>query len=293
MRTSNKFRYSDFNYSTIKNKLVLKNKLMGLGLHLGHSRVVNLKIPNTWVLGLRRGYFVFNLDFTIFYLQKALFFLKETNFFFSTTLFYYSKLQSDSAFELTTRAFLKNSFLDVPGCSFIYLKWSPGLISNYKICFLDFIDFVTKQITVSGYSLKQPMNFRVRYISKITSANYFIILFFKVFYILEERININNTVDILSEYKKLAHLLRIFVFLRFWKSFFWIPDTLCMVNTNAVSSPVHEFNTLKLPVVSTVDSNNNLYGISYPVPMNDDSMITIVFITILFLNVIRTARSKF
>ena len=222
-----------------------------------------------------------------------MYFLKKTNFFFSTTLFYYSSLQSNNSFELTIRAFLKNTFISIPGCSFLYLKWAPGLISNYRICFLDFIDLITKQITMTGYGVRYPSVFRSRYSSKLSNTNYFILLFFKVFYILEERLSINNSIDILAEYKKLAHLLRIFVFLRFWKSFFWIPDTLCMVNTNSVTSPIHEFNTLKLPVVSTVDSNNTFFGVSYPIPMNDDSMITIFFITMLFVNVINSARSNF
>jgi len=281
-----------FNYQQ-KKPFLLKKKLMSLGMHLGHSVVEQNNLPNVWFLGLRRGYFVFNLDYSIYFLQKGLFFLKKTNYFFSTTLFYYSRLQSDSAFELTIRAFLKNCFFNVSGCSFIYLKWAPGLISNYRICFLDFIDLVTKQITVSGYSSKQTTNFRGRYSSKISSSNYFTLLFFKVFYILEERLSINTNIDILAEYKKLSHLLRIFVFLRFWKSFFWIPDTLCMINTNAVTSPIHEFNSLKLPVISTIDSDNEISGISYPIPMNDDSMISIVFITLLFLNVISSSRSKF
>jgi len=66
-----------------------------------------------------------------------------------------------------------------------------------------------------------------------------------------------------------------------------------MVNTNSVTSPIHEFNTLKLPVVSTVDSNNTFFGVSYPIPMNDDSMVTVFFITMLFVNVINSARSNF
>src|SRR3989338_3740639 len=100
----------------------IKKKLLSLGFHIGHSLADEKKLPNNWFLGIRRGYFVFNLDYSIYFLQKAMYFLKKTNFFFSITLFYYSSLQSNNSFELTIRAFLKNTFISIPGCSFLYLK---------------------------------------------------------------------------------------------------------------------------------------------------------------------------
>jgi ribosomal protein S2 len=271
----------------LKKTPILK-KLLNLGFHIGHSIFdtrYNFKINNQFFIGQRNRYQVLNLNFTIFYLQRSMFFLKKLTSNFSNVMFYYSNLTNNSNLNLAVKLFMKNRIYSKTRWSFVYLKWVPGIITNYNFCFTRFIKLIIRKIYVSDSTKRTNLYNKTRFLKKFLSYKIFITLFIKIFFLLEETLYLDDTLDIQFEFKKLSHLFRVVLFLRFWKSFFWVPDLLCTVNPNRLNSPINEFSILKIPVISLCDSNSNFSDISYPIIMNDDSVVSLLFIVSLFSNI--------
>lgn len=268
----------------VSKKNSISKKLLNLGFHIGHSvfdNKYNSKVNRQFFLGHRNSYQVLNLNFTIFYLQRSMSFFKKLTNDFSNVMFYYSNLDSNSNINLIAKLFMKNHIANKTRWSFVYLKWIPGIISNYNFCFARFVKLILRKIHISD----NRSFTKTRFLKKISSSKMFFTLFLKIFFILEENLSLDDSIDIQLAFKKLSHLFRVVLFLRFWKSFFWIPDVLCAINPDNMRSPINELNIMKVPVISLCDSNNEVLDISYPIIMNDDSLVSLLFIVSLFSNI--------
>ncbi len=50
------------------------------------------------------------------------------------------------------------------------------------------------------------------------------------------------------------------------------PDLLILINPNENRSVIHEANCLNIPIIAFTDTNTNLLGITYPIPVNNNSI---------------------
>ena len=279
----------------LRNSSYIQKQLLKLGFQIGHNVLdnhYNNKLNSNFIRGIRNNYYIFNFNYTLFYLQKAIFFFKHLLKNPTNVLFYFSGLDDNSDMNLIIKLFLKKQLSLKLGWSFIYFKWVPGLITNYHLCFSRFVKLIAKKI--SGLRLSSSSSFRNRKKSRIlknlSNDKLFITLFLKLFFLLEEKMYLDETLDIGIEFKNISSLFRVILFLRFWKNFFCIPDLLCSLNPKQLDSPINEFNSLKIPVISVCDSNSYISNLSYPIPMNDDSLISVFFIVSLFTNLVKKSK---
>ena len=71
------------------------------------------------------------------------------------------------------------------------------------------------------------------------------------------------------------------------------PDALFVIDTRYEKIAIQEANTLNIPVIAVVDSNNSFDGVDYMIPGNDDSMSSINLFLKAVTDVILTTKSKF
>jgi small subunit ribosomal protein S2 len=71
------------------------------------------------------------------------------------------------------------------------------------------------------------------------------------------------------------------------------PDALFVIDTRYEKIAIQEANTLNIPVIAVVDSNNSFEGVDYMIPGNDDSMSSIDLFLKAVTDVILTTKSKF
>ena len=71
------------------------------------------------------------------------------------------------------------------------------------------------------------------------------------------------------------------------------PDALFVIDTRYEKIAIQEANTLNIPVIAVVDSNNSFDGVDYMIPGNYDSMSSIDLFLKAVTDVILTTKSKF
>ena len=281
----------------LKKKINIEKQLFNLGFQIGHFISLNnfnSKLNFQFLLGHRRCFYVINPSITLTFLQRAISFYSKLLKSNPTTLFYFSEIDSTiSNSNSIIRFFLNNHLLLKLKWSFLHLKWLPGLITNFNKCFLRFIKLIAKKIFYFKNTISKKRNNQS--LKKAFSSNkLFITFFLKLFFMLEEKKQLNITsahdLDFKIEFNKISHIYRVIIFLKYWNSFFAIPDLLFTINSKQYSSPINEFNTLKIPIISILDTNSSLKDITYPIPMNDDSIIGVFFIISLFTNITKKSQ---
>ena len=62
-----------------------------------------------------------------------------------------------------------------------------------------------------------------------------------------------------------------------WKKMGWpsLPACIFVVETHFNPTIIKEANLLNIPIIGLIDSNVNIEGITYPIPSNDDSLLSI------------------
>lgn len=260
-------------------------KLRSLGFHIGHrvQTVKNQKFLNKLIIGVRNSYHILNINVSVFFLKKALSFVWNVNLGHCHNIFYYSSRYTESS-SLLVKSFLRYLVFFKTNSSFVHLKWTSGLITNYRVCFIRFIRIVSDY-----YPRRNHSNRLGSY--RLLSNDFFMTFFLKLLFLLNEKKSLS--LDVLLEFQKILPLAKVLIFLRFWKSFFTIPDVAYVINSDILNSPIHEFNSVKVPIVGTVDTANIIEDISYIIPLNDDSLIMVFFLFSIFSNVIRSSRMCF
>lgn len=273
-------------------KLILLTTLLELGVHIGHIKNLTLSINNENVLGTRHGFDIIDIRKSVWSLKNTLSFLYNIGKDHGLLLFHYTSLDQ---YHFYIRLLLINLIVNESHQSFFDERWSFGQLSNFKIHAVQLLNqlfFSTEQKSTkkekgrrSRYKRKF-IDFKSRAIQVLNNVDYnelrFLDLLLRVlFYTYFKRI---EGIEWENHFAKMNKYWRFFIFFKFFKSFLTMPDVLILVNPDNVKAPIIESVSLKIPVVSLVDTNTSLYGITYPVYTNDDSIIVAFFYFKLFLN---------
>jgi ribosomal protein S2 len=259
--------------------------LLSFGVHIGdlyiykhyHSEL------NYYLFCIRNDFFVFNLRKSIFFFKRALNFIFLAAHSFCKILFYHSYINSTDNFKFILAYLIKYK----GGHSIVNNYWIPGLISNYKMCFRKLLYVFLR---VEGKAKLRNKYRRVKssmyYRKNGTFLRY---IFLKLLYFTYKKTNLQR--DWFTEFHKLWLFWRVYLFLRGFKDIFDLPDILILINPDDAFYRATEFSkTHKLPVICTIDSASSWYGVTYPIPSNDDSIPLSIFYFSIFVNVYMNAK---
>jgi ribosomal protein S2 len=226
--------------------------LIQLGCHLGHtsSRQIDNRLP---VLSFNK-YSFFNIFETINSLQRASLFVKLLGSYTASLLIHNTQLYK---FPTEYQLFYVNMCTD-SRLSIVENKWEYGQISN----------IITQALKI----IEQLFFVQVKSISSLLSKNpnFLDILYRVIFFSHYKKI---EGVNWINHFGKIAKYWRLIHSYKFFKNFKQIPDCLLLVNPSNVVAPLREMNLYNVPIVSTVDSNQTIKGVTYPIYANDDSII--------------------
>lgn len=115
------------------------NYMYGLGVHIGSSYLLQYSEINRYLLGVRKGYHLFDINKTILLLKRACFFLFNLlknqigNIYYSYNDVKY--LSWGNLYILRNQLILKRNSI----YSFSLFKNVGGNFTNYKACFLELL----------------------------------------------------------------------------------------------------------------------------------------------------------
>jgi len=269
----------------IKNNNIHKNSLRTLldfGAHIGDLTNYSHFEHDffNYTLCIRNNFYIFNLEKTVLHLQRSLQFLHNLSSHFGKLLFYHSNIDT-YFFKFVFFFLIKYRTLN----SFVNSKWKGGYLSNYRQCFLKYVNilsniplklrhrrYMRKTLTINNLNSSVNTSFYNRY------------LFVKLMMILHEKSSLKR--DWESEFSKILLFWKSFVFVRSFKSVFQIPDCLISINPSNDWYVVGEYSkTYKFPSISVVDTSSCYANSSYCIPSNDDSIPLSLFYISIFLNV--------
>jgi small subunit ribosomal protein S2 len=269
-----------YNLSTHNNTYIV-DKLIQLGVHIG-DWIYSQDYSNTvyyYTIGIRNSFFVIDLQKTVYYLKRALFFAKSLAKLNGSFLFYHSSI--DSFFNLKLIFYYLVNIK--ANQSYVNYKWIPGMISNYKRCFLRLLYVL---LNVSVISLRAQHKQRRGFVDFLNQSPicFFRYIFLKLIYLTHLKSFLKR--DWLLEFKKILAFWKVFIFLKSFKHIFSIPDCLVIVDPSNKWLMVSEFSkSRKIPVIGILDTGSSQFGITYPIPSNDDSIAIGLFFISLFLNI--------
>lgn len=270
----------------LKNKTIstnVINTLIQFGAHLGDLKWLKHFDHNInyFTQCIRNDFFIIDLKITTYYLQRALSFIFKLSNNNGKLLFYHSYLYKSHFFKFLYFFLIKYKTDN----SFINYKWTGGIMSNYKSCFLNFLKILSNipiNVNLPWHS-KAKTNF-FEFASIATSHFFFRFLFLKLLLFTYEKTFLKR--DWGSEFKKLLVFWKAFIFIRSFKYIFNVPDCLICINPSNNWFPVSEYSiSRKIPSISILDTSSNASGITYPIPSNDDSIPLSIFYVSIFINV--------
>ena len=271
-------------YLKKNNNNFLLNTLINFGAHLGdfHNYKHYSSIIFYYIHCIRNDFFIFDLQKTVFFFQRACYFIFFLSKNLGKILFYHSSIEESYFFRFIFFYLIKYKTNN----SYVNYKWTSGLISNYKHCFVKFINIL---YTMPDINTKNPYQIsktvRSNVYSHISKTTYFFrYLFFKLLYLTYEKTFLRR--DWRGEFSKLLTFWRAFIYIRSFKSIFNIHDCLICINPSNNGFPVSEFSkNKKIPSISLLDTSTNFADITYPIPSNDDSVPLSLFYISIFLNI--------
>lgn len=288
----------------------ISSTLIHLGAHIGDLNNYKHFDHNSFfnVLCIRNDYYIFDLSKTSFFLQRALFFILKLSSKYGKLLFYHSSIDS---YFLKFIYFFLIRFKTVN--SFLCCKFKGGYFSNYKKCFIRFINILSnipmrarikrrdrKKKSIYKVVSRSLPSIAVDFISsykyrrlkkqsdtqrkKKLSFSYNRYLFSKLILITYHKSILKR--DWYSESLKIKSFWKSFVFIRSFKSVFNLPDCLISINPSNDWSLISEYsNSRKIPSVGILDTSSIVSNCTYIIPSNDDSIPLALFYTSLFLNI--------
>lgn len=263
------------------------NTLVSLGVHIGDSYIYKHYFSelNQFMFCIRNEFFIFNVKKSLFFLKRALYYISNLSNTFSRLLFYHSLVEISYNFKFIMLYIVKHK----GNSSIINSYWIPGLISNYRVCFRNLL---YKFLRIEGKFKNKIKSKKLKSSLFYTNNSLFLrYILIKLIYLTYEKSDLKR--DWFSEFHKLWLFWKVYIFLRSFKHVFNIPDTLILINPSDSFHRALEFSkTHKLPVISTIDSSSSWYGITYPIPGNDDSIALSFFFFSLFINVYINSKIK-
>lgn len=143
---------------------------------------------------------------------------------------------------------IKNTFitkykhLDTPNISYCSYKWVGGTLTNWKQLSKSVLTFAKFSQRCENFLLKNNIEFpRYRKIKAVFQG------------LLKRN---NNKITLAFSEK---------------------PDLIFLINANENRNVIHEANKLHIPIIAFVESNTNIKGITYPIPVNIYSLSLIYY----------------
>lgn len=250
---------------SIQNKNWLVSSLNSIknGVHFGHKSL-NLSKKRFWhplmaeyILGIRNTVAIINIQLTKKALLQAFFVISlilkqgghvliiNTNpeYYILTKNLSLLTLQNQSSLSpITSKIWKYSSQLKTENLSYCYYKWIGGTLTNWKQ--------VSKSVLTYAKFSERCENFLI-----------------------------NNNIDF-PRYRKIKTCFQGLIkknqnqsFLAFHEK----PDLIFLLNPNENHNVILEANKLHIPVIALTESNTNLQGINYPIPVNNYSAYFIYF----------------
>ncbi len=113
-------------------------------------------------------------------------------------------------------------------------------------------------------------------------------IFFRVLYFTTLDIPIDTTLE--EQYNKSISYWRAATFIRYFRSYYCLPDNAICVDAPYRSRVCQEFSSLGIPVVAPVNTRSDLLFISYPIVYNNSSTLLCLFYFSLFGSAVRDGR---
>jgi len=247
--------------------------LSSLGMHIGSSVLDSARDPYVYqyLLGIRNNYYILNITFSLFFLKK--------------TLLYIEKLASINPYNLICFYHSDNSESDLVSSVIINLarqsnqstiayKWINGSFTNWN-------HIIYKMVEPLFTNRKERMTYG------------FQVILAKMIFILTRRSMRMDELNFSNNYGLMSRFWKFILLFQFFTHFKKLPSLFFYINKSFNNYPILECNKVNIPVISVVDSNSNLTGITYPIPGNDDSLILMSFILNLVNQSIIKGKYKF
>jgi small subunit ribosomal protein S2 len=232
-----------------------------LGVHIGSTLPDLNPALSKYVLGSQYNFCIIDIRQTFYLLKRALNFITQLFKSRGKLFFVHTSYESNIlTYFLKTMAYRMRQ-----PC--ISAMWTNGTITNYK--------FVIRKIMKSLF-MKRKVKLR------------FVVL--KIFYLLKDQgpeVTFEHHLKTLSKYFR---FLFFFIHYRLMKR---IPQALFVINPVNINVALHEYRRLKLPIVSLLDTDTDHKLVTYPIPSNDDSLLTVAFFCQLVSKAIYTGRLEF
>jgi len=257
--------------------------LVSFGVHIGDCYTAHhfLSASNYYLTSIRNSFFLFDLVKTVYFLKRAIHYISSLVMLFGRVLFYHSGIHSFINFKLILNqlVFIKCSQ------SFVNYNWMPGLASNFKKCLLRLLKLLLKLNVIahsSGIGSSRADTFSA--MSSVCPNLFLKYVFFRLLHLSYEKAILDF--DWKLEFNRLKVFWKGFFFLKTFNSMFKLPDCLIIINPSNQWFPACEFSvSRKIPVVGVFDTSSDLYGITYLIPSNDDSIALGLFYISIFSNV--------
>jgi small subunit ribosomal protein S2 len=245
----------NINYKFSKNWALVSSTNFKHGINFGHKSL-RLSQRNFWhplmsqyLLGIRDNYSIINTEFTKKCLLRAFFvisllFKKNGHLLIVNSnpeYFYLNKNLSILSLKKKINVTHEFTVLKANNISYSYYKWIGGTLTNWK------------QISKS-------------------------VLTYAKFSERCEQFLINNNIEF-PRYKKIKTCFDGLIQKKHNTSFLAFknkPDCIFIINPNENQNTIREANKLHIPIIAFVESNTNIHGIHYPIPLNSYS-ITFVY----------------
>jgi ribosomal protein S2 len=283
-------------------KSLVLTTLFELGVHIGHTKNMTLSTNNEYILGSRHSVDIIDIKKSIWSLRNTLSFLYHIGKEHGLLLFHCTSLDQ---YNYYVKLLFINLIVSDGQQSFFDERWSFGQLSNFRIHAVQLLNqlFFTGESNKtidsdrrrSSRYKKKRITYKNRSLNTIMSVDYNDLRFFDLllrvlFYTYFKRI---EGIEWENHFSRMNKYWRFFIFFKFFKSFLTMPDVLVLVNPDNVKAPIIESVSLKIPVISLVDTNTSMYGITYPVFANDDSIIVAFFYFKLFLNSYKLGKTAY
>jgi len=247
--------------------------LSSLGLHIGSSSLLRINDPlvHQFLVGIRNNYYVFNLSYSVFYLKRTLSFFESIASMnpYNCVCFYHSETPH-SVLAASVMAFFGKECQQ----SAVISKWINGSFTNWSHMV---------------YSAIKPL-----FSNRKERFEYgFQVILAKMIYILAKKSERMHELEFSVHYKSMSRFWKFILLFQFFHHFKKLPMSFLYFNPDLNNAPIRECNKVTVPVISIIDSDSSITGITYPIPGNDDSLILISFILSLVSQSILKGKYKF
>nr|YP_009370746.1 ribosomal protein S2 [Eukaryota sp. BB2]AQL10472.1 ribosomal protein S2 [Eukaryota sp. BB2] len=236
----------------------LFTQLVHLGVHVGTPKFQWNPNLSLYLLGKKNHTFIFDIRYTLLFLRKALNFVRFLSKSHGILLFV------NCDFDTSPFTYLIKMIARRCNQPVISSNWMSGFLTNWR--------HVVKKI-INSLLLSRNKGKNKQKTGNIRA------IFIKILYLTSHR---RADVLLQDHIKTLQKYYKFFFFFVHFKLTKRIPDAMVLFNSSRSKLPINEFRSLRLPIISTIDSDSMHQHIAYPITSNDDSVVGNAFYCHLF-----------